>query len=368
MKKGNVTITASKYDKKATINVIVLDILPEKISFKDKDITIMVGDNRKLDYELKPANVTDKKVIWEISDNSIIKNNNGVITALVVGTALVKIKTVNGYEDTCTIHVINRDIPLEKIKIVKPTETLYVNETIRINTIIIPSNATNKTLKWSSSNNEIATVENGVVKALKKGTVTIKVYDSEEKIYDQIDLEVLKPIINVLPNEITIIGDSRMVGLCGYKWYKEESGTCIAKTSMGYNWLIDTALSEVNKLSDNKKKNIVVNLGVNDLGHIDKYIDKYRELSNGLWKNYHIFLLSVNPTKGKRDDLNSRIVTFNNKLKDGLKGYANVTYCDSYSYLKNNGFESGDGLHYKETTSKTIYEQIKKCIYDYYNE
>ena len=221
LKKGNVTITASKYDKKATINVIVLDILPEKISFKDKDITIMVGDNRKLDYELKPANVTDKKVIWEISDNSIIKNNNGVITALVVGTALVKIKTVNGYEDTCTIHVINRDIPLEKIKIVKPTETLYVNETIRINTIIIPSNATNKTLKWSSSNNEIATVENGVVKALKKGTVTIKVYDSEEKIYDQIDLEVLKPIINVLPNEITIIGDSRMVGLCGYKWYKE---------------------------------------------------------------------------------------------------------------------------------------------------
>ena len=90
-------------------------------------------------------------------------------------------------------------------------------------------------------------------------------------------------------------------------------------------------------------------------------------MSDKDWKNYHVFLLSVNPTSGSRSSMNARIESFNNTLKSGLSKYSNVTYCDSYSYLKRNGFESGDGLHYRENTSKVIYEQIKNCINDYYN-
>ena len=74
-----------------------------------------------------------------------------------------------------------------------------------------------------------------------------------------------------------------------------------------------------------------------------------------------------NPTKGKYNDLNSSIDSINSKFKSLAKEKSNIIYCDSVNYLRNNGFGSSDGLHYNEDTSKIIYSQIKKCIYDYYN-
>ncbi len=180
-------------------------------------------------------------------------------------------------------------------------------------------------------------------------------------------ITLVKPIINIDPANITIVGDSRMWLLCRRDWYKAENGSCVAKSAMGYNWLVSDAIGMVNALSSSKKKYIVNNLGVNDLYHVDKYISKYTELANGSWKNYMIFLLSVNPTKGKYDDRNSKINEFNVKLKDLANRYTNIHYCDSNSYLKSHGFGSSDGLHYDNDTDKVIYDQIKKCIYNYYN-
>lgn len=164
-------------------------------------------------------------------------------------------------------------------------------------------------------------------------------------------------------SNMTIIGDSRMVGLCSYNWYKEDKGTCIAKTSMGYNWLVTTAIKEVEKLDDDKKVNIAVNLGVNDLYNVDNYIKEYRELAETLWKDSKIFIVSVNPTKGSYSKLNSKIDEFNQRLKESLNNYNNIFYCDTSSYLKEHGFETSDGLHYDSKTSKIIYNQIKKCVY-----
>ncbi len=176
-----------------------------------------------------------------------------------------------------------------------------------------------------------------------------------------------KPIINIDPASITIVGDSRMWLLCRRDWYKAENGSCVAKSAMGYNWLVSDAIGMVNSLSSNKKKYIVNNLGVNDLYNVDKYVSKYTELANGSWKNYMIFLLSVNPTKGSYNDRNSKINAFNEKLKNLANQYSNMHYCDSNSYLKSHGFGSSDGLHYDNNTDKVIYDQIKKCIYNYYN-
>ena len=169
------------------------------------------------------------------------------------------------------------------------------------------------------------------------------------------------------PANITIIGDSRMESLCQYDWYKKDNGVCIFKSGEGYNWLVSEAILKVRALSDNKKKYIVTNLGVNDLENIDKYIATYRELASGEWKNYMIFLESVNPTDGQWAHGNSYIDSFNAKLKDLASQYSNMSYCDTNTYLKKNGFRTSDGSHYLGSTSEVIYEQIKKCIYDYYN-
>ena len=180
------------------------------------------------------------------------------------------------------------------------------------------------------------------------------VCSSLEKVIESVKVNKKSGSQDVDPANITIVGDSRMVGLCSYKWYKNEKGTCIAKVSMGYKWLVDTAIPEVAKINATKKKNIVVNLGVNDLGYADKYVAKYKELAKGDWKGSNIFIVSVNPTKGKYNNLNSQIDTMNAKFKSLANSVNNITYCDTVTFLRNNGFTSSDGLHYNENTSKII--------------
>jgi len=368
--KGNSNITAKLdgYDLSATMVVIVNDIEPTRITLSSNKLELIEGEEARLTYTIIPENATNKDVKWEVSNQEVISINNDVVRALSPGEARLTIRTSNGYVDTCDVVVKSKEVFVQEIKFDKDAYSLYVNDTLKINTTIIPDNATDKTLIWTSSDNSIVTVDNGIIKGIKKGNATIKATDSKGVVKREVNVTVNKHLVNVNPKEITIIGDSRMVGLCGYKWYKNEGGTCVSKGAMGYNWLRDTAIPTVNRLSDSKKKNIVTNLGVNDLNNIDKYISKYQEMITGDWKNYHIFILSVNPTSGGRANLNTKIEAFNTKLKNSLQNYSNVTYCDSYSYLKQNGFESGDGIHYRENTSKVIYQFIKNCVYKYYNE
>ena len=162
-------------------------------------------------------------------------------------------------------------------------------------------------------------------------------------------------------SNLTIIGDSRMVGLCGYNFYKETNGTCIAKVGIGYNWLVTEAISEVNSLDFDKKEYIAVNLGVNDLYNINNYVTKYEELINTFWKDSKVILVSINPTKDVYNHLNKEIDEFNSKIKE-LNKYKNVIYCDTASILKNEGFLSNDGLHYEKETSKKIFNKILECM------
>ena len=368
--KGNSNITAKLdgYELSATMVVIVNDIEPTSVTLSSNKLELIEGEEARLTYTIMPDNATNKDVQWSVSDEKIVSVTNDVVHALSPGEARVTIRTSNGYVDTCDVLVKSKEVFVEEIKFDKDSYTIYVDDTLKINAMVIPSDATDKTLTWTSSDNSIVTVNNGLIKGIKKGNATIKATDSKGVVSKEVNVTVNKHIVNVNPKEITIIGDSRMVGLCGYKWYKSEGGTCVSKGAMGYNWLRDTAIPEVNRLSASKKKNIVTNLGVNDLDNIDKYIAKYREMVTGDWKNYHVFILSVNPTSGSRAGRNTKIESFNSKLKSSLQNYSNVTYCDSYSYLKKHGFKSGDGVHYYESTSKDIYEFIKDCVYKYYNE
>jgi rhodanese-related sulfurtransferase len=71
--------------------------------------------------------------------------------------------------------LITPDAQVSDLKINTTQLDLEVKNTFKLNVIVLPNEASNKELKWTSSNEEIAQVSNeGVVKALKEGEVTIK--------------------------------------------------------------------------------------------------------------------------------------------------------------------------------------------------
>ena len=101
-------------------------------------------------------------------------------------------------------------------------------------------------------------------------------------------------------------------------------------------------------------------MGVNDLYRAESYISYINgKASSWASKGAHTYFVSVNPTEGSYNHLNSDIDSFNQKLKSGL---SNVSYIDTNSYLKSNGFSTTDGLHYTSDTYNKIYSYIKSHL------
>lgn len=180
-----------------------------------------------------------------------------------------------------------------------------------------------------------------------------------------------------------IIGDSRTVGMCAtltgdWSGCQFSNGGAfitgddiyIAQGSMGYSWFNSTAVSAVNSIisaNPGITYNIYSLMGVNYLlSDIDKYIPKYIELANGSWSKHNLILVSVNPVDEAKERQNgystkqTNIVTFNNKLKNGTIGVANIKYCDTYNSVIGT-LQTTDGLHYAGSTYKAIYSSMKSC-------
>ena len=139
----------------------------------------------------------------------------------------------------------------------------------------------------------------------------------------------------------------------------------------GYSWFINTAISKVNNKIKTKDYNIIILMGVNDVGSngksvATKYYNKIYELATTTWKNQNIIFVSVNPVKdGKSNAYMSGVNSFNNEIKSKINSskLTNLKYCDTVSSLNMSQIDSGDGLHYNKTGYTKIYNQIKSnCL------
>jgi len=142
------------------------------VSIDKTDISIKKGKTEKLVVTILPSNFTDQ-VVWKSSNENVATiAEDGTITAKNTGTATIKI-TVGNVSVSCKVTVIQ---PVTSISISKSNITLQALEEYQLKATVNPSNAANKEVKWSSSDSEIASVDDdGMIIAHKKGTATIKV-------------------------------------------------------------------------------------------------------------------------------------------------------------------------------------------------
>ena len=162
------------------------------------------------------------------------------------------------------------------------------------------------------------------------------------------------------PDALSVfIGDSRTVGM-EKSVTDQEDELYIGKVSMGYNYLKDTAWPEFLKVveeNDDREINALINFGVNDLANEEKYATFINDEAEKLPENVHVSWVSVNPTKGSYDKLTGKIEKFNEKMKEDLD--KEIDFIDSYTFLKEDGFTSYDGLHYDATTNIKIHDFVK---------
>ena len=96
MKKGEVVISVNCSNTKASIKFKINEVSPSVIAFKDDEVSLKVGDSKYLIKQIIPSNVTNPKVEWKSSDNSIVSvSEDGLIKGLKKGNATITIKTFN---------------------------------------------------------------------------------------------------------------------------------------------------------------------------------------------------------------------------------------------------------------------------------
>ena len=181
---GSTIIKVSTEKRKITkmINVKVSnkDIPVEKIVVNNPKIELYIGDTSKIEYTVEPDNATNKSINISVEDKNIAAfNTEKLLVGVNKGTTNVILKSKNGIEAKIEVNVKEKDIPVSSVSLSKSSISLKVGESETITAQVKPSNATHKETTWSSSDNNIAKVENGKITAIKEGTATITVKTNE---------------------------------------------------------------------------------------------------------------------------------------------------------------------------------------------
>jgi uncharacterized protein YjdB len=165
---GTATIKATCGGKTAECAVNVT-VPTGSITLDKTTLSLAVGESATLTATVKPDNATDKNVVWTSSDNSVATVSNGRVTAVKAGTATVK-ATCGGKTAECVVTV---KVPVSSISLNKTILTIGLGETETLSATVKPDNATDKTVKWASSDESVITVKNGEIYAKKEGIASI---------------------------------------------------------------------------------------------------------------------------------------------------------------------------------------------------
>ncbi len=181
LRAGETTITILTLEEKEySCNITVKNVEPTDIILKnaEPDKRIEVGDSIKIETSWKPLNTTIKEVKWSSSDNKIITvEDDGSFTAVGVGSTELIAEHESGV--TSNITIVVEPTLVTGIEITTDQnyeEKFYPGNKFTITAFVLPENATDKALVYTSSDENIAKVsDKGVVTAVGAGTATIKV-------------------------------------------------------------------------------------------------------------------------------------------------------------------------------------------------
>ncbi len=147
------------------------------VSLDESNINLVKGNTQQLTATIAPATATNKTVAWS-SDNETVAtvSSTGLVTAVAAGDAKITVTTADGeFTATCGVHVTDAVVSVTGVSLSKTSTSLYVGDNETLTATVTPNDATNLNVTWESSDEDIVTVDDGVLSAIAVGTATITV-------------------------------------------------------------------------------------------------------------------------------------------------------------------------------------------------
>lgn len=180
---GNATITITNpvSGNRASINVQVIigeyHLPVSSIGFAENNIAMNVGNQYTMTVDVSPIDASCRDLVWYSSNEEVVTvNDSGCFTAVGQGVAKIYAYAIDGSGMFCSCNVaVSGNTEVKSIAINPSNKKMNIGDSEFFDVNILPSNASNKAVYWTSSNNEIAMVnpESGLVIAQSLGSATI---------------------------------------------------------------------------------------------------------------------------------------------------------------------------------------------------
>lgn len=163
-------VAADHTDVSAGCVVTVTGGTASGIKLNASSKSLNTGQTFILKATLTGGSINGYGVAWSSNNESVASVTNGIVTAHAPGTAVIT-AAKDGKSASCTVTVKQL---VTSIKLSASSKTINVTDQFKLTATVSPSNASNKKVKWTSSNAAVATVDaNGNVKGVSGGTATI---------------------------------------------------------------------------------------------------------------------------------------------------------------------------------------------------
>ena len=181
---ANISVKTHDGGMTATCRVTVVSkkISVSGVSLDNATLSMIEGETRTLKAAVTPEDATDKSVTWS-SDNTSVADvtSTGVVVAKTPGTATITVKTNDGGKTAdCRVTVQSKIVSVYGVSLSDYYLSMTEDDTYALTATVMPEDATDKTVTWSSSNTDVATVSSeGLVTARSEGSaeITVKTND-----------------------------------------------------------------------------------------------------------------------------------------------------------------------------------------------
>ena len=206
---GDVTFTVKTEDggheASCTIKIVKTgeEVAVTGVSLDKSTLKLNKGARGKLTATVEPTNATNPAVNWSSSKPEVATvDGEGNVSAVGGGTATITVTTVEGgFTATCKVTV---NVPVNGVSLDKEKAEMPESGTLQLTATVLPEDASNKNVKWISTNPSVATVDpTGLVTAIAKGNATIRVETEDGKRTDKCEVTVSVPVESVSVNPTT---------------------------------------------------------------------------------------------------------------------------------------------------------------------
>lgn len=258
------------------------------VSLNKTSARLKPAETLQLTAEVSPAGSTNP-ITWKSGDTSIATvDSKGLVTAVKKGITTITARMGSGKMFNCVINVVSDDVrvDVQSVTINESEITLAPNDAAAINAVVSPTNATESEPKYTSDNENVATVDhNGIVTAKSAGVAVIRA-ESSNGCYDECVIRVVSSDSSsiVLNAEKSLSGETAIVkasivknpGICSYKLILDYDSSHLTPVEVTPNESFSGTFTT--NLEDENKTNLQI------VWYSDKDTDLNAELFNVSFK------------------------------------------------------------------------------------